>query len=203
MPASGRRPVLLVGDETAAPAIEGILRSPDPLMDGRAVIEVPTGGDIRSWAHPAGIEVTWTLRQRSDHPTGCPGEAALQYVASHAAVPDNRSGWGGRRRASSPAPTGRGDVARGGGLQPGGDTGAPPTPTGPTVFAVTADLVQMAAETARERVTGSAAERRAAGATGGRRLTFTASQIRNALRRCAGRVGSPSNACARTVAGTW
>ncbi|MHC5557459.1 SIP domain-containing protein [Kocuria sp. U4B] len=77
MPASGRRPVLLVGDETAAPAIEGILRSPDPLMDGRAVIEVPTGGDIRSWAHPAGIEVTWTLRQRSDHPTGCPGEAAL------------------------------------------------------------------------------------------------------------------------------
>jgi hypothetical protein len=125
MPASGRRSVLLVGDETAAPAIEEILRSPDPLMGGRALIEVLTRGDIRSWAHPAGIEVTWTLRQRSDHPTGCPGEAALQYVASHAAVPDNRSGWGGRRRASSPAPTGRGDVVRGGGLQPGGDTGAP------------------------------------------------------------------------------
>jgi NADPH-dependent ferric siderophore reductase len=87
MPAGGRQPVLLVGDETALPAIEGILRSLDPAASGQAIIEVPTGGDIRSLAHPPGVEVRWTVRQRGDHHTGCPGEAALRYVASQVVVP--------------------------------------------------------------------------------------------------------------------
>jgi DNA invertase Pin-like site-specific DNA recombinase len=57
------------------------------------------------------------------------------------------------------------------------------TPMGSMVFTVMAALAQMELEIKRERITDSVAKRRAAGKDlGGRRLTFTDSQIRNALR---------------------
>ena len=57
------------------------------------------------------------------------------------------------------------------------------TPMGSMVFTVMAALAQMELEIKRERVTDSVAKRRAAGKDlGGRRQTFTDSQIRNALR---------------------
>jgi DNA invertase Pin-like site-specific DNA recombinase len=57
------------------------------------------------------------------------------------------------------------------------------TPMGSMVFTVMAALAQMELEIKRERITDSVAKRRAAGKDlGGRRRTFTDSQIRNALR---------------------
>ena len=57
------------------------------------------------------------------------------------------------------------------------------TPMGTMVFTVMAALAQMELEIKRERITDSVAKRRAAGKDlGGRRPTFTDSQIRNALR---------------------
>lgn len=57
------------------------------------------------------------------------------------------------------------------------------TPMGSMVFTVMAALAQRALEIKRERITDSVAKRRAAGhELGGRRPTFTDSQIRNAAR---------------------
>jgi DNA invertase Pin-like site-specific DNA recombinase len=57
------------------------------------------------------------------------------------------------------------------------------TPMGSMVFTVMAALAQMELEIKRERITDSVAKRRAAGKDlGGRRPTFTNSQIRNTLR---------------------
>ena len=57
------------------------------------------------------------------------------------------------------------------------------TPMGSMVFTVMAALAQMELEIKRERITDSVAKRRAAGNDlGGRRQTFTDSQVRNAVR---------------------
>jgi NADPH-dependent ferric siderophore reductase len=61
--------VLLAGDETAAPAIQGILgqlRCQNPALRGLAAIEVPCAADAVALAAeclgPAGIEVRWLVR---------------------------------------------------------------------------------------------------------------------------------------------
>lgn len=62
----------------------------------------------------------------------------------------------------------------------GGDVGTS-TPMGSMVFTVMAALAQMELDIKRERITDSVAKRRTAGKDlGGRRLTFTDSQIRSA-----------------------
>ncbi len=72
------------------------------------------------------------------------------------------------------------------------------TPMGSMVFTVMAALAQMELEIKRERVTDSVAKRRAAGKDlGGRRQTFTDSQIRNALRLIEG--GEPATQVARDL----
>jgi DNA invertase Pin-like site-specific DNA recombinase len=64
------------------------------------------------------------------------------------------------------------------------------------VFTVMAALAQMELEITRERITGSVATRRATGKDlGGRRPTFTDSQIRNALRLI--EAGEPATQVAR------
>lgn len=66
------------------------------------------------------------------------------------------------------------------------------------VFTVMAALAQMELEIKRERITDSVAKRRAAGKDlGGRRQTFTDSQIRNALRLVDG--GEPALQVARDL----
>jgi DNA invertase Pin-like site-specific DNA recombinase len=75
------------------------------------------------------------------------------------------------------------------------DTG---TPMGSMVFTVMAALAQMELEIKRERVADSVAKRRAAGKDlGGRRQTFTDSQIRNAFRLIEG--GEPATQVARDL----
>lgn len=72
------------------------------------------------------------------------------------------------------------------------------TPMGSMVFTVMAALAEMELEIKRERITDSVAKRRAAGKDlGGRRQTFTNSQIRNALRLIEG--GEPATQVARDL----
>lgn len=58
--------VELVGDETALPAIAGILASLPPETTGRARIEVPVDEDRRELARPAGVEVEYVVRGGAD-----------------------------------------------------------------------------------------------------------------------------------------
>ncbi|MBN9177347.1 MAG: siderophore-interacting protein [Microbacterium sp.] len=65
-PGTARR-LLLVGDETAAPAIGGILASLDERCDVDVFIEVPTAQDALELAAPAGARVHWIARGDDDH----------------------------------------------------------------------------------------------------------------------------------------
>lgn len=72
------------------------------------------------------------------------------------------------------------------------------TPTGSMVFTVMAALAQMELEIKRERINDSVTKRRAAGADlGGRRPTFSNSQIRNAQRLV--EAGEPASQVARDL----
>lgn len=56
------RELLLVGDETAVPAIAGILRGLPADAAGAAYLEVPLSADVQELAAPAGVRVTWLPR---------------------------------------------------------------------------------------------------------------------------------------------
>ncbi|UCR88287.1 siderophore-interacting protein [Mycetocola spongiae] len=61
-PLPGRTAVRLVGDETALPAIAGILASLPAQATGHALIEVPEEADQQRLAHPRGVRVHWLPR---------------------------------------------------------------------------------------------------------------------------------------------
>lgn len=65
-PGTAKR-VLLAGDETAAPAICGILESLDASHDVDAFIEVPTTDDVLDLDLPAGFRVAWLARGAREH----------------------------------------------------------------------------------------------------------------------------------------
>ncbi|PZU48357.1 MAG: siderophore-interacting protein [Microbacterium sp.] len=65
-PGTARR-MLLAGDETAAPAICGILESLDPRCDVDAFIEVPSALDVLSPAIATGVRLTWIVRDDAEH----------------------------------------------------------------------------------------------------------------------------------------
>ncbi len=54
--------LLLVADETAVPAVAGILRDLDPAARGTALLEVPTSDDVLDVAAPSGVDVVWLPR---------------------------------------------------------------------------------------------------------------------------------------------
>ncbi|MBX3144677.1 MAG: siderophore-interacting protein [Trueperaceae bacterium] len=64
-PDHGADAVLLIGDETAVPAISGILRSLPHNARGHALIEVAGSRDIQALTGPEGVEVKWITRSRS------------------------------------------------------------------------------------------------------------------------------------------
>lgn len=68
--------VVLAGDESALPALAGILRSLPPDTTGRAVLEVPGPAGVRALPHPAGVTLQWVVRAERD-PAATPGAAAL------------------------------------------------------------------------------------------------------------------------------
>jgi NADPH-dependent ferric siderophore reductase len=65
---------LLVGDESAQPAILGILRDLPRAAQGLALIEVPEAADAQPVEAPEGFEVRWIDRSQSP---ARPGQAAL------------------------------------------------------------------------------------------------------------------------------
>lgn len=58
----GANTVLMVGDETALPALSNLLRDMDRAMTGQALVEVPAVADIRDLGEPDGVQVHWFPR---------------------------------------------------------------------------------------------------------------------------------------------
>jgi len=76
-PVDARR-LLLVGDETAVPAIASILESLPAGATGTAVLEVPLPDDLQQLPAPAGIEVRWVIRNGA--PIGTRADAAVREL---------------------------------------------------------------------------------------------------------------------------
>lgn len=72
------RDLLLVGDETAVPAIVSILDALADDVTGCALLEVPTAADIQSVRAPEALEVRWLVR--GDAPVGSLLENAVHDV---------------------------------------------------------------------------------------------------------------------------
>ncbi|MFN3947940.1 siderophore-interacting protein [Microbacterium sp.] len=64
-PADRARPIVLVADETALPALAGILASLPADAVGHALVEVPDAGDVRELPGPGGVAVRWIVRPDS------------------------------------------------------------------------------------------------------------------------------------------
>jgi NADPH-dependent ferric siderophore reductase len=77
---------LLVGDESALPAILGILRSADRDLRGEAFIEIPHADDAQEVDAPDGVTVHWLVRT---DPHARAGALALDAVTA-ATLPDGR-----------------------------------------------------------------------------------------------------------------
>lgn len=67
--------LLLVGDETAVPAIRGILRDLPADATGAAFLEVPHAADVLPLAAPPAVEITWL--PRDGRPRGADLHAAV------------------------------------------------------------------------------------------------------------------------------
>lgn len=74
---SGR--VLLAGDESALPAVLGVLRDLPADATGDAVIEVPDIADRQPAPAPEGVDVHWVVRRHADRP-GAGALAALKEL---------------------------------------------------------------------------------------------------------------------------
>lgn len=88
-PAGHVGPTLLVGDETAVPAVLSIIEKLPADAYGEVVIEVPDALDITDVPAPVGLRLTWLVRQ--DDGSGLPDgvRAALDRMGVAApAVPD-------------------------------------------------------------------------------------------------------------------
>jgi NADPH-dependent ferric siderophore reductase len=65
-PPAGTRWQLLVGDETALPAISAIVENLPDGTDAQVFVELPTADDRVSLSVPEGVRVTWLPRESSD-----------------------------------------------------------------------------------------------------------------------------------------
>ncbi|MBK0417536.1 siderophore-interacting protein [Leucobacter sp. CSA1] len=75
-PVDGADRVVLAGDESAMPAVLGILRDLPADATGHAVIEVPHADDRQAVAAPADVDVHWIVRD----PGSAPGAEALDAL---------------------------------------------------------------------------------------------------------------------------
>lgn len=98
--------VVLVGDESAMPAVIGILRDLPRDAVGDAIIELPHEDDRQGVEAPAGVRVQWIVRDTN----ASPGDAALQALQAlpHTAgsvsafvAGEQRLATGGRRHLVS------------------------------------------------------------------------------------------------------
>ncbi|WP_300267486.1 siderophore-interacting protein [Microbacterium sp.] len=82
-PERGTDRVVLIGDETALPAIASICASLPSSATGTAMIEVPSEDDALEFEHPTGIDIRWIVRPAHIPP----GALALDQL-SKTALPD-------------------------------------------------------------------------------------------------------------------
>ncbi|QNA91662.1 siderophore-interacting protein [Microbacterium sp. Se63.02b] len=82
-PQRGTDRVVLVGDETALPAIASICASLPDEAAGTAIIEVPSEADALDFARPSGVELVWIVRPHD----AAPGAQALETL-ERTALPD-------------------------------------------------------------------------------------------------------------------
>ncbi|AZZ54578.1 siderophore-interacting protein [Rathayibacter iranicus] len=79
--------LLLAGDETAVPAIAAILESLGDEATGAAFLEVPSALDRLALRHPAGVSVTWIVRESVAAPGAALGGAvrswATRFLTAH------------------------------------------------------------------------------------------------------------------------
>lgn len=85
-PVPDAKRVLLVGEETALPAILGILRKLPEETVGHAIIEIPHDADRQPVAAPRGVEVSWLTRE----PDAQPGAAALAELRGLPPLPEGQ-----------------------------------------------------------------------------------------------------------------
>ncbi|PRY39695.1 siderophore-interacting protein [Umezawaea tangerina] len=82
---------LLVGDETALPAILAILDQAPPSLAAEVYLEVPTAADVRDVAAPPGVRVRWSNR---DGRRGVrPGSLVLEAVRRAVLPPGPVYAW--------------------------------------------------------------------------------------------------------------
>ncbi|WP_394940234.1 siderophore-interacting protein [Psychromicrobium sp. YIM B11713] len=82
-PGASRR-LLLVGDETAVPAIAAIVESLDPETTGTVILEVPDAADFQDFRAPDGVSIQW-LSRAGQHGIGEHG-AVEHGAVEHGAV---------------------------------------------------------------------------------------------------------------------
>lgn len=70
--------LLLVGDETAVPAIVSILESLPADATGSAFLEVPVADDVQKVSAPEGLQVSWLPREGA--PVGGPGPGCRRWA---------------------------------------------------------------------------------------------------------------------------
>ncbi|MGW4247856.1 siderophore-interacting protein [Nocardia sp. NPDC004722] len=69
---------LLVGDESALPAIGGVLRSLPRGTKGAAYIEIPHADDAQELGEPAGVQVNWLVREDAHGEVGALAAEAVR-----------------------------------------------------------------------------------------------------------------------------
>jgi len=74
--------VTIVADESGLPAVAGILRSLPHDTVGRVIQEVPTALDRRELSGPAGVQVSWIVRNDPHVVAGVKSLAALKEYAA-------------------------------------------------------------------------------------------------------------------------
>ncbi|GAB2467649.1 NADPH-dependent ferric siderophore reductase [Conyzicola lurida] len=82
--------VTIVADESGLPAVAGILRSLPAHAVGRVIQEVPTLGDRRTLVGPAGVTVSWIVREDTGTVAGV---KALEALKAHSDVDPHGYGF--------------------------------------------------------------------------------------------------------------
>ena len=88
---------LLVGDETALPAIGNILESMDPTATGTAYIEIADDGERQDLVAPDGVDVVWLSREGA--PAGT--TTLLQDAVAAHELPDGVFAWASAESAQT------------------------------------------------------------------------------------------------------
>lgn len=99
---AGASRVILAGDESAMPAVLGILRDLPSDTSGTAIIEIPHDEDRQPVVAPAGVDVQWIVRDDASRPGAEALAAVREFVPGTEPVSaffagEQRLATGGRR----------------------------------------------------------------------------------------------------------